>query len=141
MPFIYVDILVASLFSEVHTTSNRMRKILVLNEHHFCYVQVIRFQMNIILFLLNAHHLHYNLDMVDFAAHRTIHAIKISFQNYILPGSVVLESRSSTIACQSEYSLRYFHLDRSSDSFAIHLLSSHTLLAAEKRFGEVGLNH
>ena len=29
-------------------------------------------------------HLHYNLDMVDFAAHCTIHAIKIGFQKYYI---------------------------------------------------------
>ena len=35
--------------------------------------------------------------MVDFAAHFIIHTIKIGFQKYyILPGSVVLESRLST---------------------------------------------
>ena len=46
---------------------------------------------------------------------------------YILPGKC---------ACQSECSLRYFHLDRISD-FAIRRSSSHTLLAAEKRFAEL----
>ena len=35
--------------------------------------------------------------MVDFAAHFTIHAIKIGFQKYYtLPGKFVLESRAST---------------------------------------------
>ena len=38
------------------------------------------------------------------------------------------------IACQSEHSLRYFHLGRISDFFSIHRSSSHTLLAAEKRY-------
>ena len=58
--------------------------------------------------------------MVDFAAHFTIPTIKIIH----LP-----------IACQSERSLRYFHLDRISDSFGIHRSSSYMLLAAEKTFG------
>ena len=41
--------------------------------------------LNIIQF--NAHHLHNNLHMVVFAAHCTIHSIKIGFQKcYILPG-------------------------------------------------------
>ena len=72
-----------------------MRKILlVLNQHHFCYVEileVLKLQTsdNTIvsneynrLFLLNAHHLQYmssrvvGLDMVDFAAHFTIHTTK-----------------------------------------------------------------
>ena len=44
--------------------------------------------------------------MVDFAAHFTIHAIEIGIQKYyILPGK----------CCQSEHSLRYFHLDRISE--------------------------
>ena len=38
------------------------------------------------------------------------------------------------IVCQSEHSLRYFHLGRISDLFSIHRSSYHTLLAAEKRF-------
>ena len=52
-----------------------MRKILlVLNEHHFCYVEVIKLQTsdNTIvsneynrLFLVNAHHLHYKGSRVD----------------------------------------------------------------------------
>ena len=77
--------------------------------------------------------------MVDFAAHFTIHATKIGFKNgkFYLE-SVVLESRSSTnslqIVCQSEHSLRYFHLGRISDLFSIRRSSSHTLPAAEKRF-------
>ena len=53
---------------------------------------------------------------LDFAAHFTIHAIKWAFKTttFYLE-SVVLESRSSTNSlpnCQSERSLRYFHLDR-----------------------------
>ena len=64
-----------------------MRKILVLNEHHVCYVSYItqhyRFQMNR-LFLLNVKS---DLDMVDFAAHCTIRTSIIGFQKYyILPG-------------------------------------------------------
>ena len=64
--------------------------------------------------------------MVDFAAHFPIHAIKIDFRNttfYL--GSVVLVSCYLPIPCQSERSLRYFHLDRISNSFAIHRSSSH----------------
>ena len=54
--------------------------------------------------------------MVDFAAHFTIHATKISFKknSTFYLESVVLESRSST-NCRSEHSLRYFHLGRTSD--------------------------
>ena len=84
-----------------------MRKILILNEHHFCYKfsitnirQHVRFQMNIIVFLLNSH-LHYtslaykirvDLNMVDFAAYFTIYTIKSAFKNttFYLE-SVVLE--------------------------------------------------
>ena len=68
--------------------------------------------------------------MVDFAAHFTIHTIKIGFQKYyILPGKC---------ACQSDRSLRYFPSRyRITYSFAIHHSSSHMLLAAEKRFGVV----
>ena len=71
--------------------------------------------------------------MVDFAAH---FAIKIAFKNttFYLE-SVVLEVVHLPIACQSERSLRYFHLDRISDSFTIHRSSSHMLLAAEKDSG------
>ena len=70
--------------------------------------------------------------MVDFAANFTIH---VGFQNstFYLE-SAVLESRSSTIACQSKCSLHYFHLGRISDLLSIHRSSSHMLLAAEKRF-------
>ena len=61
------------------------------------------------------------MDMVDFAAHCTTHATKIGFKNstFYLE-SVVLDS--------------YFHLGRISDLFSIDRSSSHTLLAAEKRF-------
>ena len=38
------------------------------------------------------------------------------------------------IVCQSEHSLRYFHLGRISDLFSIHRSSSHMLPAAQKRF-------
>ena len=56
------------------------------------------FQSMVTDFLLNAYHLHYmssaykvisysGLDIVDFAAHFSIHAIKIGFQKYyIYPG-------------------------------------------------------
>ena len=53
-------------------------------------------------------------------------AVRSSY--YFLPGKC---------ACQSERSLPYFHLDRSSDLFAIHDSSSHTLLAPEERFREL----
>ena len=62
--------------------------------------------------------------MVEFAAHFTIHSIEIGYTFYL--ESVVLESRS---ACQSECSLHCFHVDRISNLFAIHRMSSHTLLA------------
>ena len=73
--------------------------------------------------------------MADFAAHFTIHAIKIGFQNttFYLE-SVVFEVIHLPIACQSERSLCYFHLDRISDMFAIHRSSSYMLLEAVKIF-------
>ena len=63
--------------------------------------------------------------MVDFATYFPIHATKIGFKNstFYLE-RVVLESRSSPIACQSERSLRYFHLGRISDLLPIHRSSS-----------------
>ena len=73
-------------------------------------------------------------NMIDFAAHFTIHAIKIGFLHFTWK-VWSLKIIHLPIACQSERSLHYFHLDRISDSFAIHRSSSHTLLAAEKRFG------
>ena len=66
--------------------------------------------------------------MVDFTAHFTIQTIKIGFQKLSL--KVIHLPK----ACQSERSLRYFHLDRISDLFAIHRSSSHILLAVEKIF-------
>ena len=74
--------------------------------------------------------------MLDFAAPFTIHAIKIGFQkHYIYLESVVLESHSSTNSAKVR-SLRYFHLERISDSFAIHRSSSHTLLySSREKFG------
>ena len=74
---------------------------------------------------------------VDLAAHFTIHAIKISFQKKRPPFTWKVLSVKVVhlpIACQSERSPRYFHLDRISDSFTIHCSSSHALLAAEKKF-------
>ena len=71
--------------------------------------------------------------MVDFAAHFTIQAKKkrlskiLHFTWKVLSLKVV----HLTIACQSERSLHYFHLDKIRNLFAIHRLSSHTLLAAE----------
>ena len=72
--------------------------------------------------------------MVDFAANFTIHATEIGFKNstFYLE-SIVLEIVHLPIASQSERSLRYFHL-RISYLLSIHCLSSHTQLAAEKRF-------
>ena len=80
--------------------------------------------------------------MVDFAAHITIHVI-IGFQKlyYILPGKWSLKVVPLPIACQSEHSPSFFHLGRISDLFAIHHLSSHTLLAAEKRFKKASSAH
>ena len=72
--------------------------------------------------------------MVDFAANFTIHATKIVKNSTFYLESVVLESRSFTNTCQSERSLCYFHLGRIRDLFSIHRSSSHTMLAAEKRF-------
>ena len=74
--------------------------------------------------------------MVDFAAHYTIHAIKIGFQIFtwkVLSLKVIL----IPIACQSERSSRYFHLDRVRDSFAIHRSSSHTPLSRENIQGNL----
>ena len=73
--------------------------------------------------------------MVDFAAHFTIHATKIGFKMVHFTWKVLsLKVVHLPIVCQSERSLRYFHLDRISDLFSIHRSSSHTLPAAEKRF-------
>ena len=76
--------------------------------------------MNIRLFLLNAHHLSLHdfnkldgLDRVDFAAHFAIQAIKIGFKNSTFLRKVLsLKVVHLPIACQSERSLRYFHLNR-----------------------------
>ena len=57
--------------------------------------------------------------MVDFAAHFTIHATKIiasTFTWKVLSLKVI----HLPIVCQSERSLRYFHLGRISDLFSIH---------------------
>ena len=56
--------------------------------------------------------------MVDFAAHCTIHAIKIGFQNttFYLESIMSLKVVHVPIACQSEHSPCYFHLDRISNS-------------------------
>ena len=74
--------------------------------------------------------------MVDFAAHFTIQAIKTGFKKNIHFTWKVMSLKviHIPIVCQSECSLRYFHPDRISDLFSIHCLSSHMLLAAEKRF-------
>ena len=72
--------------------------------------------------------------MVDFAAHCTIHATKIGFKNSTFYLVLSLKVVHLPLVCQSERSLRYFHLGRISDLFSIHRSSSHTLLAAEKRF-------
>ena len=70
--------------------------------------------------------------MVDFAAHFAIHATlkMVHFTCKVLSLKVV----HLPIVCQSERSLRYFHLGRISDLFSIHRSSSHTLPTAEKRF-------
>ena len=63
--------------------------------------------------------------MEGFAAHFTINA---TFSCKVLS----LKFVHSPIAFQNKNILCYFHLDRISDSVAIHCSSSHTLLAAEK---------
>ena len=76
--------------------------------------------------------------MVDFAAHFTIYATKLFSKILHFTWKVLsLKVVHLPIACQSECSLRYFHLDRISDLFSVHRSSSHMLLAAEKRFGVV----
>ena len=70
--------------------------------------------------------------MVDFAAHFTIHTVTIRLPKIHFTWNLSLKVIHLPIACQSERSLRYFHLDRISDLFAIHCSNSHTLLAAEK---------
>ena len=72
--------------------------------------------------------------MVDFAAHLRYQnrLSKILHFNWKVLSLKVVHL---PIACQSKRSLRYFHLDRISDSFAIHRSSSHMLLAAEKDSG------
>ena len=72
--------------------------------------------------------------MVDFAAHFTIQAIKNKLSKIEHFTWKVLSLKVVHLPCQSEHSLCYFHLDRISDLFSFHLLSSHMLLAAEKRF-------
>ena len=74
--------------------------------------------------------------MVDFAAHFTIHA-KNRFSKILHFTWKVLSLKvvHLQIACQSEHSIRCFHLDRIRELFAIHRSSSHMLLAAEKIFG------
>ena len=71
--------------------------------------------------------------MVDFAAHFPIHAIKIGFQIIIVHFTwkvLSLKVVHLPIAYQSEC----INLGRISDLFSVHLSSSHTLLAAKKRF-------
>ena len=66
--------------------------------------------------------------MVDFASNFTITKIGLKNSTFYME-SVVLESRSSTnMACQSERSLRYFHLGRISDLLSIDRSSSHMLI-------------
>ena len=74
--------------------------------------------------------------MVDFATPFTIHATKIGYIKITHFTWKVLSLKvvHLPLACQSERSLRYFHLGRISDLLSIHRSSSHTLLAAEKRF-------
>ena len=72
--------------------------------------------------------------MVDFAAHFTIHATKNRLLNTFTWKVLSLKVVHLPIVCQSERSLRYFHLGRISDLFSIHRSSSHTLPTAEKRF-------
>ena len=62
--------------------------------------------------------------MVDFAANFTIYTTKIGFQRYFTWKVLSLKVVHLPIACQSERSLRYFHLGRISDLFSIHRSSS-----------------
>ena len=66
--------------------------------------------------------------MVDFAAHFTIHSIRLSKIVHFTWKVLSLKVVHLPIACQSEHSLHHFHLDRISDLFAIHRSSSHMLL-------------
>ena len=72
--------------------------------------------------------------MVDFAAHLTIHATRLLKIVHFTWKVLSLKVVHLPIVCQSERSLRYFHVGRISDLLSIHSSSSHTLLAAEKRF-------
>ena len=73
--------------------------------------------------------------MVDFAAHCTIHATKIGFKNSNFTWKVLsLKVVHLPIVCQSERSLRYFHLGRISDLFYLSLEFPHATIAAEKIF-------
>ena len=72
--------------------------------------------------------------MVDFAAHFTIHA-RLSEILHFTWKVLSLKVVHLPIASQSEHCLPYLHLDRISTLLAIDRSSSHTLLAAEKRFG------
>ena len=73
--------------------------------------------------------------MVDFATHFTIHAKnRLSKTVHFTWKTLSLKVVHLPIACHSERSLRYFRLGRISDFFSIHRSSSHTLLAAEKKF-------
>ena len=80
--------------------------------------------------------------MVDFAAHFTIHATKIGFKNgtFYLE-SVVLEVVHLPIVCQSESSLRYFHLGRISNLFSIHREKIQGSLVVEKSFSWTNLKY
>ena len=91
------------------------------------------------VFPLNAHYFHYTSYRVPWIWQIWLlilpfTLLKQAFKNstFYLE-SVVLVIHLPT-ACQSEHSLHYFHLDRISDLFSIHHSSSHTLLAAKKRF-------
>ena len=71
--------------------------------------------------------------MVDFAAHFTIHAIKIGFQKAFSWKVLSFKVVHLPIAGQSERSLHYFHLDRICDSFAIHCSSSHAATSSREK--------
>ena len=71
--------------------------------------------------------------MADFTAHVTIHSIKIGFTFYL--ESVSLKVVHLPIACQSERSLRYFHLDRISDMFYFPHAAPYAASSREKIWG------
>ena len=68
--------------------------------------------------------------IVDFAARFTIHTNSLSKLLHYTWKVLSLKVVHLPIACQSERSLSYFHLDRIGTLFAIDQSNSHTQLAA-----------